>query len=112
MSGGVRDLVVARCESCHGRFLPRPGPCPRCGSTAVTPQPIPPTGEILAATELLAPASGWPSPLRLALVGLSEEVRVLAQVEGPLPETGTFVTVEQVGERYAIRTSDGSGRTA
>jgi uncharacterized OB-fold protein len=105
MNAGPRDIVIARCESCHGRFLPRPGACPRCGSTAVTPQPIPPSGEILAATELWVPATGWPTPHRLALVGLSEDVRVLAQVAGPLPKIGTPVLVEQVGERYVIHTA-------
>lgn len=104
MTAPVRDLVIARCESCHGRFLPRPGPCPRCGSTSVIPQPIPPTGEILAATELMVPATGWPAPHRIALVGLSEEVRVLAEVDGPLPEIGSFVTVEPSGDRYRVRT--------
>ncbi|HEV2230816.1 MAG TPA: hypothetical protein VGS18_01340 [Thermoplasmata archaeon] len=104
MTAAVRDLVIARCESCHGRFLPRPGPCPRCGSTSVIPQPIPPTGEILAATELMVPATGWPAPHRIALVGLSEEVRVLAEVDGPLPEIGSFVTVEPLGDRYRVRT--------
>jgi uncharacterized OB-fold protein len=104
MKAGPKDLVVARCESCHGRFLPRPGPCPRCGSTSVVPQPIPPEGEVLAATELTAPAAGWPAPHRIALVELSDDVRVLAQVLGPLPSIGDPVTVETIEERFVVRT--------
>ncbi len=110
MSASAPDLVVARCASCHGRFLPRPGPCPRCGSTDVTPEPVPPDGVVLAATELTAPAAGWPTPHRLALVGLAEDVRVLAQVLGPLPAIGAAVTVRVQEGRYLLRTGPDRAR--
>jgi len=72
------NLAIARCEHCHGRFLPHPGPCPRCGSTDLVPGVIPPTAVVLAATELLAPAAGWATPHRLTIAEGAESVRILA----------------------------------
>jgi hypothetical protein len=96
------SLAIARCEHCHGRFLPHPGPCPRCGSTDLVPGEIPPSAQVLAATELLAPAPGWPSPHRLAIVEGAESVRILAVVSGPLPALGSVVRVQRAGELYEI----------
>ncbi|HEY6238210.1 MAG TPA: hypothetical protein VIZ68_03370 [Thermoplasmata archaeon] len=97
-----RTLLVARCASCHGRFLPRPGPCPRCGSREVAPFAIPPAGRVLAAVELMSPSAGWTSPHRLALVQLAQSVRVLALAPEPLPAVGAEVTIERDGEKYRI----------
>ena len=98
-------LLVSRCPSCTLRYLPRSGPCPKCGSTEVAPLSLPPQGRVLAATELSSPAAGWPNPHRIALVELAEAVRLLAVVEGPLPETGSVVTVLRDGEAYRIRSA-------
>jgi uncharacterized OB-fold protein len=106
VSGTVADLRITRCESCHSRFLPRPGPCPRCGATTVVSLRIPPVGRVLAATEALYPPTGWTSPHRLALVAVSEDVRVLALVEGPLPSAGVLVRIERRGEQYVARTPE------
>ncbi len=97
---GPDSILVSTCPGCHGRFLPRPGPCPRCGSTVVRPQPIPSVGEVLAATELTVPPAGWPEPHRLALVELSHGVRVLCLVAGDLPPIASRVRVVRDGERY------------
>ncbi len=101
-------LEISRCSSCHGRFLPRPGACPRCGSGDVTRHRVPAKGLVLAATELTAPARGWTAPHRLALVELAEGVRVLVLVEGPLPGHGAEVTVARDGDRYTARTPGGT----
>jgi hypothetical protein len=95
-------LAIARCEHCHGRFLPQPGPCPRCGSTDLVPGEIPASALVLAATELQAPAAGWPSPHRLAIVEGAESVRILAVVPGPLPPLGSVVRVRRSGDLYEI----------
>ena len=47
-------LLVSRCDSCHGRFLPRDGPCPRCGSLTVSPVSLPSVGVVVASVELSA----------------------------------------------------------
>jgi uncharacterized OB-fold protein len=96
----IPDLLVSRCPSCTLRYLPRPGPCPKCGSSAAEPFAIPPRGTVLAATELLSPAAGWPSPHRLALVELAQGVRVLTIAEGALPAVGADVVVQRDGETY------------
>ena len=98
MKGGA--LVIRRCASCHGRFLPRPGPCPRCGSRAVEPYEIAPRGRVLAATELSVPPPGWPSPHRIALLEAEEGVRLLAVVAGPMPAIGSTVAILQEAERF------------
>ncbi len=95
-------LLVTRCPSCTLRYLPRAGPCPKCGSMEVAPLALPPEGRVLAATELASPAAGWPTPHRIALIELAESVRLLAIVDGPLPVTGSVVTVVRDGDAYRV----------
>jgi uncharacterized OB-fold protein len=96
-------ILVSRCGACTLRYLPRAGPCPRCGATNPLPVSIPPFGAVLAATELSSPAQGWPTPHRIALVELAESVRVLAVVEGDLPAVTSRVEVLRDGETYRAR---------
>ncbi|MCI4344492.1 MAG: hypothetical protein L3J87_02570 [Thermoplasmata archaeon] len=56
----------------------------------------------MAATELLAPATGWPAPHRLALVEIDAGVRVLGVVDGDLPTLGTRVRVVRDQDVYHI----------
>ena len=98
-----RPLLVSRCGSCTLRYLPRSGPCPRCGATEPIPLSIPPEGVVLAATELTSPAQGWPAPHRIALIELAESVRVLAIIQGDLPSNGARVVVTHEGESYSAR---------
>ena len=102
MSGSVMVELV-RCQSCHTRFLPTDGPCPKCGSLECVPYPASAVGKVLAATELHYPASGWHAPHRLALVELTDAVRVLAIVEGNLPVPGALVEVRRDGDVYKGR---------
>jgi len=95
-------LEMSRCESCHAGFLPRPGACPRCGSLEISGIALPPQGTVLAATELTAPATGWTSPHRLALVEIAEGIRLLAVVAGPLPAIGAAVTITSEGGLYRL----------
>lgn len=104
MIGGADDLELSRCGSCQARFLPTDGPCPKCGSSEKSSYRAPPIGKVLAATELLHPSAGWESPHRLALVEMSESVRLLAIVDGPLPSAGAVVMVHQDGEVYRAKT--------
>lgn len=99
---GPASLAIVRCEHCHGRFLPHPGPCPRCGSTELVAGEIPANAVVLAATELQAPAAGWPTPHRLAIVEGAESVRILAVVPGPLPPLGSVVVVRRAGDLYEV----------
>ncbi|MGA8543187.1 MAG: zinc ribbon domain-containing protein [Thermoplasmata archaeon] len=103
MNAPPETLELSRCEMCRARFLPTDGACPKCGSTDIRSYGAPPLGTVLAATELSAPAEGWHSPHRLALVEMPETVRLLAIVEGPLPTRGTVVTVRREGEVYRAR---------
>jgi uncharacterized OB-fold protein len=96
-----RRLLVSSCTSCHGRFLARDGPCPRCGSSAILPLELPALGVIVAAVELVAPAAPWPSPHRIALIELEDSVRVLALCPGPLPAIGERVEVVRDRDRYS-----------
>jgi len=100
MSSAAPTILVSRCPSCTLRYLPRAGPCPKCGSMEAEPFAIPAVGTVLARTELVSPAAGWPSPHRLALVELAQAVRVLTIVDGPLPEAGAVVGVRRDGEIY------------
>ncbi|HTW40379.1 MAG TPA: zinc ribbon domain-containing protein [Thermoplasmata archaeon] len=100
MTPSPEAIELSRCEACQARFLPTDGGCPRCGSTDVHPYSAPALGTVLVSTELTAPAEGWASPHRLALVEMPESVRLLAVVEGPLPGPGTVVSVRKDHDLY------------
>jgi uncharacterized OB-fold protein len=95
-----RGLLVSRCRNCHNRFLPRRGPCPRCGSREVDPSEVPPEGVVLAATEVMVPAAGADRSRTIALIEGADGLRVLALVEGQLPSIGTAVTLVRDGDHY------------
>jgi uncharacterized OB-fold protein len=95
-------IEMSRCSSCHAGFLPRPGNCPRCGSTRIETVLLPAQATVRAATELSTPASGWTAPHRLALAEIAEGIRILCVVIGPLPTAGDIVQVKQVGPVYQI----------
>jgi uncharacterized OB-fold protein len=96
-------LELVRCRSCKTRFLPTDGPCPKCGSSDCAPYVTSAVGKVLAATEMHYPASGWHAPHRLALIELSDAVRVLAIVEDALPVAGALVEVRHEGAVYRAR---------
>ena len=102
MSAGL-SLELMRCQACHTRFLPSDGPCPRCGSSHCDAISASAVGKVLASTELQYPAAGWHAPHRLALVELTDGVRVLAIVDGPLPLAGALVEVQRDHDVYRAR---------
>jgi hypothetical protein len=111
VTGTPATLLVSRCGACHSRFLPRSGPCPRCGSVEVFPETLPAAGVVLAATELQAPAAGWTAPHRLVLIELAQSVRVLCLTEEELPKTEALVLVTRDGDIYRCAArSEASGR--
>ena len=103
MSAPEPELELLRCGSCQTRYLPTDGPCPHCGSIDRSSYRVPPLGTVLSATELVNPATGWPSPHRLAFVELADSVRALVIVEGALPARGDIVTVRREGETFRAR---------
>jgi uncharacterized OB-fold protein len=103
VSAGHETIDLSLCRACQARYLPTDGPCPRCGASDSQLYLSPALGVVLAATELVHPAAGWESPHCLALVELSEAVRLLAIVEGPLPSVGAVVAVRRDGEVYRAR---------
>lgn len=108
MSEPVGTIELTRCGACQAEFLPTDGPCPRCGSTDGHPFPSPASGRVLAATELVHPAHGWESPHRLALVELPGAVRLIAIVDGSLPQLEAIVSVRREGEVYRARAEPGA----
>jgi uncharacterized OB-fold protein len=97
---GAPSIVLSRCGLCHTLFVPRAGPCSKCGSREVRAVPIAPEGVVLAATQLENPPEGWSAPHRLALVELVESARLLATVDGELPAIGDRVVVREESTHY------------
>ncbi|EQD70866.1 protein containing DUF35 [mine drainage metagenome] len=93
-------LQLQRCVSCQGLYVPGNGPCPRCGMREALAVEITPLGTVVAVTELTSPAEGWSAPHRIALVELTEAVRLLGIVEGPLPVIGDTVSIRKEGDVY------------
>ena len=96
-------LGLSLCRSCHTRFLPTDGPCPKCGSVDCVSYAGSAVGKVLAATELHYPATGWQAPHRLALIELPDAVRVLAVVDGPTPAPGALAEVRLDKDVYRAR---------
>jgi len=96
-------LTLAKCSTCHARFAPREGPCPRCMATTVETFVVPGVGTVLAATSLEVPPPGWPSPHLLAVVELEDAVRLLVLPQPPLPSPGDRVQVVPDGPVYRSR---------
>jgi uncharacterized OB-fold protein len=103
LTSSILTLVLTRCDACHTRYLPSDSPCPKCGSLETQPYPVPDVGRTVAVTELAAPAPGWIAPHRLALLEVADGVRVLAVVDGPLPQIGEALHVHLDGEVYRTR---------
>lgn len=103
MSSANETIEISKCASCHVRYLPSDGPCPKCGANQPEALSAAGIGKVLASTELVNPSEGWTSPHRLALIELADSVRVLAVVEGSLPAFGAVVSVRQQGEIYRAR---------
>ena len=114
MSAPVNTLELTQCSSSRHRYVASDGPCPHCGSREHAPYSVPALGKVLVATELVNPAEGWTAPHRLALVEMSDSVRLLAIVDGSLPTTGAVVSVRKDGEVYRARPEptvpEGTGR--
>lgn len=96
-------LPLGRCRHCHTLFVPRAGPCFKCGSREVDVVPVAPEGVVLAATQLENPPEGWTAPHRLALVELVESARLLATIDGELPAVGDRVVVRDASTHYIAR---------
>lgn len=99
----MEPIEIRRCQSCHGRTLASRERCPRCGSAELASETVPPSGIVLAATELTSPPEGWASPHRIALVEAVEDVRLLALVDGELPELGSTVVIRRVDGLWRVR---------
>ncbi len=95
-------LQLRRCVSCQGLYVPGTGLCPRCGMREALEVEVPPLGTVVAVTELTSPAEGWSIPHRIALVELTEAVRLLGIVEGPLPVIGDTVGIRKDGDVYRL----------
>jgi len=93
-------LTLGKCGSCHARYVPVDGPCPRCGSTDTGPYVSEGLGRVLASTSLEVPPPGFDRPHLLALVEVEDGVRLLVVPEAPLPVAGQTVRVRLEGAVY------------
>ena len=108
-ASGGGALQLGKCGTCHARFVPTDGPCPRCGSPATEPYACPNVGTVLASTELEVPPPGWPVPHPLALVEVEDGVRLLVVPEPPLPAPGSLVELRADGPTYRARAVGAEG---
>ena len=102
-AGAPVGVSLGKCSTCHARFVPVDGPCPRCGSPSTETYASPGVGKVLAATALEVPPPGWPGPHLLALVEVEDGVRLLVIPDPPLPSLGALVEVRAEGALYRGR---------
>lgn len=106
---GPTSIELALCATCHHRFVPADGVCPRCASADVSRYRVDARATVLASTELVYPSSGWPTPHRLVLVEVAESVRLLAVADAPLPRPGEVVRLLRGDGPYYRATLGASG---
>ena len=103
MSDGPAPLRLGKCSTCHARYVPIDGPCPKCGSLATEAYVSAGVGTVLASTLLEVPPPGWTAPHPLALVEVEDGVRLLVVPDLPLPPAGTLVQVRGEEGLYRAR---------
>ncbi len=109
MKGASPPLRLGKCETCHARFAPGDGPCPKCGSAATSAYEAPALATVLASTEVAYPPPGWEKPHYLAFVELEDAVRLLVVPDPPLPPAGAVVEVRTDGAVYRCRPTEKEG---
>jgi hypothetical protein len=98
-------VTLGKCSTCHVRFVPGDGPCPKCGSVATEAYVSPGVGTVLASSALEVPPPGWERPHLLALIEVEDGVRLLVVPDPPLPLAGSLVQVRQDGAVYRARST-------
>jgi len=107
--GESPGLSLGKCATCHARFVPVDGPCPRCGSGSTEAYSSVGVGTVLASTSLEVPPPGWSGPHPLALVEVEDGVRLLVIPDPPLPPQGTLVEVRADGALYRAKSLEHEG---
>jgi uncharacterized OB-fold protein len=82
-----KSITSFRCSRCGLTMFPRHTRCRGCRGTDFDEQPVS-EGEVVTYTRLTATRPGFAKGLRLAVVELSNGVRVLGQVDGGEEEGG------------------------
>jgi len=97
-------LELCKCLTCHVRFAPTDGPCPKCGSGTTEAYRSSGLAVVLAATALEVPPPGWERPHPLALVELEDGVRLLVIPDDRSPPAPrSLVEVRREGGLYRAR---------
>ncbi|TFG40089.1 MAG: Zn-ribbon domain-containing OB-fold protein [Candidatus Aminicenantes bacterium] len=75
-------LEAAKCAKCSKILYPPRLVCPECGGRVFTPETLPRDGKVVTYTVIRVPPAGFTeqTPLPLALVELSNGVRLMVQI--------------------------------
>jgi uncharacterized OB-fold protein len=89
----TKGISASQCLRCGKVFFPNHTRCRSCRSTEFKEVSLR-TGRVVASTRLTATRPGFASELVLAVAEFEKGVRVLGQVRGDMPQTGSVVEVE------------------
>lgn len=78
---GEGKIIGYRCEHCR-RFSLKEGRCPFCGSPIMVETEMPRKGRIVARTEISVAPGGFSPPYTVALIELSNGLRIMGVFEG------------------------------
>jgi uncharacterized OB-fold protein len=103
-------FVGNKCSNCAKEYFPPVHRCKKCGSIALQDKPMPRVGRLVTHTELSKPLPGFESraPLTLAILELSNGVRVLGEVVSP-PNKGVRSGAKAKAVTRQIRRDPASG---
>ena len=97
----MENIRISKCK-CDAVFLPPVEACRTCGSETST-IAIEPIGIVLSFTRLHIAPAGFSAPLGIALVELSENVRIMCNTQDDKTyEIGDKVYISSVDEHFYI----------
>ncbi len=101
-------LEAARCDDCGKVLYPPRVICPECRGRSFTTVVLPRTGKVVTGTVVRVPPAGFAeqSPLPIALVELSNGVRLMVQI-GDLADPTELVDGLEVRLEFRRISSDG-----
>lgn len=91
------ELLGQQCEDCGRGTVTAAAACPNCGSRALTVVSLPREGEVHSETRINVAPAGFEGPYTVAVVELTEGVRITAHVRGTV-SIGDTVAFEGVLE--------------
>ena len=104
MGKNMNQLIVLKCQQCHGLFVPPKYSCPQCAGARFNEVALSGKGEIMTYTTIRVPPAGFENqvPYNIVVIELPEGINLTARLEvkgkeGPKVGDETFFLRKEAG---------------